>query len=360
MKSPKLPRAFEQEELRGLARTVAEIEWLLLALVLLYQAFGGPKDEARTALSMALFFFAAFVLTFRYTNFYRTESRWKIAIETWVMIAFITWSLWYTGKLSSPLLNCYLLVVITSALTLDKLSTAAELAVMGIVLALLGHTSSGTWLSLANLSGLAVQFAPFILVGYITTMFSADIRYGLAKAKTLSETDELTGLLNRRAFAAATGRLFAQALRYNRPLSVLVIDSDGLKRVNDTHGHGAGDDLLCLLAQSIQHQLRTTDVLARHGGDEFVAMLPETGASSARDVAERIRRAVENAHSSVGGKQVNTTVSIGIATYPDDGRAVDTLMDNADKALYRAKSSGRNQVVEFASPEATTAVPTAL
>ena len=139
MKTIDLPVSLEQEELRGLARTVAEIEWLLLVLVLLYQAFGGPKEEDRAAISMAMMFYAALVLTFRYTNFYRTESRWKIAIETWVMIVFITWSLWFTGKLGSPLLNCYLLVIITSALTLGKLSTAVELLAIGLALLMLGH-----------------------------------------------------------------------------------------------------------------------------------------------------------------------------------------------------------------------------
>src|SRR4051812_49102406 len=82
----------EQEELRGISRTVAEIEWLLLALVLLYLVFAQPEAEEKAAISAALFFYAAFVLAFHYANFYKRESRWKIAIETWTMIAFITWA----------------------------------------------------------------------------------------------------------------------------------------------------------------------------------------------------------------------------------------------------------------------------
>lgn len=347
LKPVDMPVSLEQEELRGLSRTVAEIEWLLFALVLIFQAFGKPDDVARTALSMALMFYAAFVLAFRYTNFYRTESRVKIAIETWVMILFITWSVWFTGGYGSPLLNCYLLVVITSSLALGKVSTALELVVIGLVLAALGAQSASHWLSLSSLSGLAVQFAPFILVGYVTTMFSADIRFGLAKAKMLSETDELTGLLNRRAFAITAARLFGQAMRYKRQLSILMIDADALKQVNDEYGHGAGDDLLCLLARTIQHELRTTDVLARFGGDEFVAMLPETGAKAASDVAERVRLAVEHARVNSGPSMIGSTVSIGIATFPGDGRILETLMENADTALYRAKTTGRNRVVEF-------------
>lgn len=347
LKPVEMPISLEQEELRGLSRTVAEIEWLLFALVLIYQAFGKPDEFSRAALSMALMFYAAFVLAFRYTNFYRTESRTKIAIETWVMIVFITWSVWFTDGYRSPLLNCFLLVVITSSLALGKLSTALELAVIGLVLAALGSQSASHWISLSNVSGLAVQFAPFVVVGYVTTMFSADIRYGLAKAKMLSETDELTGLLNRRAFAITAARLFGQAVRYKRQLSMLMIDADALKQVNDEYGHGAGDDLLCLLAKTIQHELRTTDILARFGGDEFVAMLPETGAKSASDVAERVRLAVENARVHSGSGVIGSTVSVGIATFPGDGRILESLMENADAALYRAKTTGRNRVVEF-------------
>lgn len=347
MKPVDLPVSLEQEEVRGLSRTVAEIEWLLLVLVLLYQAFGGPKEEDRGAISMALLFFSAFILSFRYTNFYRAESRWKLAIETWVMIVFITWAVWCTGKLESPLLNCYLLVIITSALTLGKLTTALEVVLIGTAILALGDYSGGRLPGLGDVGGIAVQFSPFIIVGYFTTMFSADIRYGLSKAKSLSETDDLTGLLNRRAFAVVAARLFAQAARYERPLSVLMIDADGLKQVNDKYGHGAGDDLLCLLARSIQHELRTTDILARQGGDEFVALLPETAASSAREVGERVRRAVENARTNARGDWVGSTVSIGIATYPGDGRILDSLLANADTALYRAKTAGRNCLVPF-------------
>ena len=105
-----------QEELRGISRTVAEIEWLLLILVLLYQVFEGPAAEDQAAISAGLFFYSAFVLGFRYANFYKAESRWKIAIESFAMVLFITWALWYTRKLASPLVNAYLLVIITSAL----------------------------------------------------------------------------------------------------------------------------------------------------------------------------------------------------------------------------------------------------
>jgi diguanylate cyclase (GGDEF)-like protein len=299
---------------------------------------------------MALFFYAAFIMSFRYANFYKEESRWKIAVESWGMMIFITWSLWFTGRLESPLVNTYLLVIITSALTLGKLTTLAELWLIAACFFFLGsHSTIHDFFSLSYIGGILAQFAPFVLVAYITTMFSSDIRYGLNKARLMSETDELTELLNRRGFAIAADRLFGQAVRYERALSVLMIDSDNLKLVNDNFGHKAGDRLLTLLVKSIQRQLRDTDIIARYGGDEFVVLLPETPAIGALDVADRIRNSVANTVLEIDGKSIKISVSMGVATYPGDGRTLDSLVANADEAMYRAKTAGRDRVVKFSA-----------
>jgi diguanylate cyclase (GGDEF)-like protein len=328
-------RSIEQEELRGISRTVAEIHWLMLIVVLVYLVFGGVREDAEeaAAVSAGLFFYGALVMSFRYANFYRRETRWKIAIETGGMIVFVTWVLWYTDRLASPLLNAYLLPVITSALTLGKIATLANVAVIAACYVLLGQSGLGEIASMRFVAGFAAQFAPVGLVAYITTMFSADIRYGLQRAKLLSETDDLTGLFNTRGFAIAANRLFGQALRYERPASVLMIDSDNLKGVNDAHGHDAGNRLLRELAGAIQAQLRDTDVPARYGGDAFIVLLPETPAKGALDVAERMRKAI--------------SVSVGVACFPEDGRTLDALAARADRALYQAKKNGRNCVVRY-------------
>ena len=186
-----------------------------------------------------------------------------------------------------------------------------------------------------------------LLVAYITTMFSADIRFGLNRARLLSETDDLTGLYNMRAFTILTDRLFGQAVRYNRPVGILMIDSDNLKAVNDLHGHEAGNRLLKLVAKCIETELRHTDVLARYGGDEFVALLPETAADRAVEVAQRILKAVATTALEFEGKRVETSVSIGLACYPEDGRSIDAIQGRADRAMYHAKEQGRNRVVKF-------------
>jgi len=342
--------SLEQEVLRGVARTVAEIEWLLLIIVLLYLTFGGSEGENSTAILMALFFYAAFIMSFHYANFYKVQSRWKVAVESWGMMVFITWSLWFTGRLESPLVNTYLLVIITSALTLGKLTTIAQLWLIAACFFFLGsHSTIHELFSLSYAGGILAQFAPFVLVAYIITMFSSDIRYGLNKAKLMSETDELTELLNRRGFAIAANRLFGQAVRYDRALTILMIDSDNLKQVNDSYGHEAGDRLLILLVKSIQRQLRDTDIIARYGGDEFIVLLPETPALGAIDVADRIRNSAANTLLEIAGRAVKMTVSIGVATYPGDGHTLDSLVASADEAMYKAKTGGRNQVVKFSA-----------
>jgi diguanylate cyclase (GGDEF)-like protein len=341
--------SIEQEELRGIARTVAEIHWLLLILVLLYLIFGGAREDAESsaAISAGLFFYAALVMSFRYANFYKRETRWKIALETCGMVAFITWVLWYTDRLASPLLNAYLLPVITSALTLGKVFTLLTVALIAACYLLLAGGYAPDLLTLPFIGGFFAQLGPVLLVAYITTMFSADIRYGLARAKVLSETDDLTGLLNVRGFALAANRLFAQAARHGRATSVLMIDSDNLKSVNDGYGHAAGNELLRHLALSIQAELRFTDVAARYGGDEFIVLLPDTPAKGAMEVAERIRNRIGGAPVQVGGRELATSVSIGIACYPEDGATLDALAAHADGALYSAKQDGRNRTVKF-------------
>lgn len=347
--TPAEPLSIEQEELRGISRTVAEIEWLLLILVLLYQVFEGPAPDDKAAISAGLFIFAAFVLGFRYANFYKSESRWKIAIETFVMVIFITWVVWFTGRLASPLINAYLLVIITSALALGKLATMLEMALIAACFILLGDNPGRDYLSLAYVGGLIAQLAPMLLVAYITTMFSTDIRFGLNRARLLAETDDLTGLYNVGGFSLIANRLLGQVVRHNRPASILLIDCDHLKDLNDRHGAAIGDRVLKTVAQHVATELRQTDLLARCGGDEFVVLLPETSSERGFEVAQRIAKVVAATPLEFEGKHVETSVSIGLACFPEDGRTLDVIQARAERAMYAAKEQGRNRVVKFAA-----------
>ncbi|MDP2133977.1 MAG: GGDEF domain-containing protein [Sulfuritalea sp.] len=327
--------SFQQEELRGIARSVGEIEWLLLIVVLLYHVFGGtePDDKPMVVLSMVIY--VMLIMGFRYATFFKRESRWKLAVETWIMTGFITWALWHTGRLESPLLNCYLLVIITSSLALGKITTLLELALIAACIALLGDYSTPMeMISAKYVAGIVAVFAPFVLVAYITTMFASDIRYGLSKSELPAKSEDLTTAVNMRGFAIIADRLFGQAVRHGRPISLLVIECDNLKEVNDDLGPKAGDALLLALTKCIQEQLRHTDVLARQSGDEFVALLPETPAAGAQAAARKVRAAVVASSLMLGGELVRTSVSIGAASYPGNGDNLDLLLAHAHGNLH--------------------------
>ena len=343
----------EQDELKGFSRTIAEIEWLLLGLVLVYLLAVGPPYEGRIAIHTGLFFFTAFILGLHYVHFYRLENRTKLMCENWVMIVFITWVVWFTGQIHSPLLNLYLLPVIASALIFGRLATAIKLgAIIACLMYFAYDPKSKTLLTMPFWGELLAISAPMILVAYITTMLSADIRYAVDKIKQVSDTDELTGSYNMRAFSSMLQRAFKQSVRYGHTLSVVMIDSDNLKQINDTHGHESGNRLLQHLVRCIREQLRGSDVMARFGGDEFIVLLPETNSKGAMEMAERIRKAVELSRFDVRTGDTTSTVSLGVASYPEDGGNLDVILDKADKAMYRAKHRGRNRVVAYTEDDA--------
>jgi two-component system cell cycle response regulator len=169
-------------------------------------------------------------------------------------------------------------------------------------------------------------------------------------ARRLATTDTLTGLLNRRAFLDALDRENLLSQRHTYPWSLLLLDADHFKRVNDTHGHAAGDAVLQGFARVLTKVARRSDIVGRWGGEEFVVALPHTGASGARIAAERVRRAIaEESFPIPGGEPLRMTASVGIATAVKSV-AIDSIVGAADQAMYAAKARGRNRV-ELASPD---------
>jgi len=163
-------------------------------------------------------------------------------------------------------------------------------------------------------------------------------------------TDPLTGLYNRRYMETHVGTLVDQAAARNKPLSVLVLDIDYFKSINDTYGHDAGDDVLQDFAIRIRKSIRGIDLACRYGGEEFVVVMPETDMAVATMVAERLRRRIASEPFPIqkGTRTIDVTISIGIAALaPDDDAAA--VIKRADQALYRAKRDGRNRVVPYAA-----------
>ncbi len=165
------------------------------------------------------------------------------------------------------------------------------------------------------------------------------------KLLELASIDDLTGIMNRRVFDIEFKRDFANAKRYNKALSLITIDIDKFKAVNDKHGHFFGDLVLKLFAKEVTSLLREGDVFSRWGGDEFCIILPETSGVNAMKVAEKIRFAVKNIHVKTDKSPIYFTVSLGVTEFHVEDKDAMIMIDRADKALYDAKDAGRDKTV---------------
>jgi len=164
------------------------------------------------------------------------------------------------------------------------------------------------------------------------------------EVQRLATTDELTRIYNRRQFFTLADRELSRAQRYERPLSVIMMDIDHFKRVNDTHGHAVGDEVLREVARRLQETIRDVDILGRYGGEEFAVLLPDTRASDALvTVAERLRLCIAETPVQTEAGALTVTVSLGLAQRSEDATSLTELLTRADGALYRAKDGGRNR-----------------
>lgn len=163
----------------------------------------------------------------------------------------------------------------------------------------------------------------------------------------LASTDPLTGAFNRREFTAIAEREALRANRYHHALSVLMLDIDHFKRLNDTYGHSAGDKALQRFTMICTNALRNVDVFGRWGGEEFVALLPETDIQGATVIAERLRKLTADNLLTYNDHKINFTVSIGIAEFKDGETSIDAVLGRADNAVYDAKKAGRDRISVF-------------
>jgi diguanylate cyclase (GGDEF)-like protein/putative nucleotidyltransferase with HDIG domain len=269
-----------------------------------------------------------------------------------------------------------------TANTTSKIALAGLLAAATFVLvdhglvAIVKHQLGGAlggWRSLARMSSLGYSLALAALGVVIALIWAYDSWLALFAIAPLAlaqrsltvprlqeeaRVDPKTGLYNARHFGRVFGDELARSIRYGHPLSVLMIDLDLLREINNTYGHLAGDAILCAVADVFRSQLRHYDVAARFGGEEFSILLPETPVEKALEIAERIRRAVaeRSVDVSTSSEPIHATVSIGVASFPSDGADQNSLIHQSDLAVYRAKLQGRNRV-QAASAEAAVLAP---
>jgi diguanylate cyclase (GGDEF)-like protein len=184
----------------------------------------------------------------------------------------------------------------------------------------------------------------FSVIGYQMTAKIEHLQR-LSSVKNLASYDTLTGLYNRRYFEERFGTEVQQAFVNKTSLSLILIDIDHFKKVNDTFGHPEGDKILRSVASLLKNSVRKKDTVARYGGEEFILILPEVNLEAASMIAERIRRLVESTSFDVGSAHIHATISLGISSFPSHrARSKEELLKMADLALYHAKGEGRNRV----------------
>lgn len=176
-----------------------------------------------------------------------------------------------------------------------------------------------------------------------------------AEMRRLATVDSLTGIDNRHHFLVKASKEFARSRRYRRAMSFLMLDLDHFKEVNDTYGHHVGDEVLKAMVIAVEGELRENDLFGRLGGEEFAVVLPETGAISAVDAAERLRKIIEATNVDAGSASVTFTVSIGVAVFEEQDGDLDQVVQRSDQAMYQAKRKGRNRVVLLQAGKAAVA-----
>lgn len=197
--------------------------------------------------------------------------------------------------------------------------------------------------------GIAIAvLAPALIApvgSYHHISLSHRLRQANERLKVLSELDSLTSTLNRRTFMSVADKQLSLASRHGYPTSLILLDFDHFKQVNDRHGHAMGDEVLMRTINEIRDAVRDTDVIARIGGEEFVLLLPHTGEDGATYLAKRILDKVRNLEVALNARSVSVTVTMGGATCLTSTSTLDELMSSADKLLYAAKQAGRDRFI---------------
>ncbi|MBI3745497.1 MAG: GGDEF domain-containing protein [Chloroflexi bacterium] len=345
-----------EDEPTAYDRIVRIVSWVFLLSTAVIVGTSGLWPDTTPAIFVLLGVAGAFVLVVHDLLPPTTLGAARSILEGTVALTFATFLVLLTGGHASPFFFTFPLIVGAAALVVRPMATLilALAAAVGYIVAVSVGTSAPSGLGLATVG---VNLTALMLLAYVGSVIGREQRRSRDAAIRLSAVDSLTTLFNRTFFFAALDREMARSARSGRGFCLLMLDLDELKAINDRHGHHAGDMVLRAVAETIKGGVRRIDVAARHGGDEFVALLPETDPTGGWVVAEKIRLNV--AAIALPGLDRSPTVSVGVVSYPHDGQSVDDLMISADQAMYASKRAGRNRVAGPAS-EASESRPVAV
>jgi len=273
------------------------------------------------------------------------------AAEVAIAVALSTGLLLLTGYGSSPYVFALDLLAVAVALGRGGwAAVAVALLASGVYLGVIAVDPSPDRFAGTSLLRIVLNVGAIWLLAFLAGVFSAHERRVRSMLSDLSRIDPLTGLFNRGQLYPTLEQEVRRTRRSERGFSVLMVDVDGLKAVNDGLGHQRGDEVLRALGRSIRGSIRTVDSAYRYGGDEFLVLLPETDYAGAFVVAEKIRGEAEEMGFRLEAEGASTSVSIGLVSHPEDGGTADELVRAADRAMYNAKSLGKNQISGYPRP----------
>lgn len=278
--------------------------------------------------------------------------RWQLTrrlIHSWTatQLVLIATAAAADGGFGSPFLVILALPISMSAMVMSTRAMRGYTAMAVIAIVIVGYTSGTLAPGPVAIWGVTIVGLSLVGMGFAnnTRRLTGKLNQANQELLELSRTDPLTGALNHRCFYEEVDLALARANRREEaPVSVLVLDVDHFKDVNDQHGHPVGDDVLRAIANSLHASTRSGDVVARTGGEEFAVLMPDTPLRDAGSVAERIRAAITDA-----GGPVPVTASAGLAAFPEHGTTSSRLVRIADEALYSAKRAGRDRLAIAAS-----------
>lgn len=342
-----------RQRFRGYDRIMGNISWLLIALVALAIKVMPASDQTSlTFLSILCVLLFLYNLNARYGAFSRRYSQLKTFVDLIVFLAFTVAVCWYTGKLTSPFMSLIYLVLMATALTQGRRLTYL---MAGLAIASYALLASADIREINYYLTHILELFPYMLIAHLGGLLADETESARREVELLSLTDDVTGLSNMRNFFMLADVQQKMAQRYGRTFVICMIDADGLKKINDRYGHLAGTELIRQAAAIITSNIRASDLCARYGGDEFVIMFNETTKHEVTAAVERIISDMSAASFPFEGNSLSSTLSAGLAGYPEDGSDVRAVVARADQAMYNSKRSGKNRLSVYGEDRSVTA-----
>jgi diguanylate cyclase (GGDEF)-like protein len=333
-------------------RIMGNISWLLIALVSLDIKLLPREDPGILFLAILCIMLFFYNVSVRYGMFSKVHGPLKILIDLLIFLIFIVAASWFTGKITSPFISLLYLVLMITSLTQGRRVTYLMVVLAVLSYIFLGSEGFLAFITagsnqLSTILGYLLELFPFMLIAHLGAMLSGETENARREVERLSSTDEITGQHNMRHFFFLADVQLKIARRYQKQFAICMLDADNLKETNDRYGHFAGTEMIRHIGAIISASIRETDIAARYGGDEFIIMFTECSREDALLVVQRVLHHIEGEPLTYEGNLLYTTLSAGIAVFPDDGDSVRNLINKADKSLYESKHAGKNRVTVY-------------